>query len=291
VSHGVTPANNGLKNRENIMASKKNKRATSNTTNLTALRIGTRIRCTEDGVEGRIVWANAVAVKIKWDDGEQVTWKRDALATRPLEILDVADEGDQTPAPAATDSAEGSTASTVAEQPVAPANEPTATTEQAQAEPETTAATTEQPLAEEELTPATADPTATETATTATEPTATERAAVPEATLEPATASADAAAAPTATKPQRQRQAPATRKEKKISALDAAAKVLAEEGRSMTCQELIAAMAAKGYWTSPGGQTPDATLYSAILREVSTKGTNSRFQKTERGKFARTPAA
>jgi HB1, ASXL, restriction endonuclease HTH domain len=270
----------------------RNKKNTTGTAggHLPTLKIGSRVRCTDDGVTGRIVWANAVAVKIHWDDGEQVTWKRDALATRPLEILDVAGADDQTPAPAATDSAEGSTASTVAEQPAAPALEPTATTEQAQAEPETIAATTERPLAEEEITPATADPTATETATPPTEPTASERAAVPKATLESATASADAAAAPTAAKPKRQRQAPAPQKEKKISALDAAAKVLAEEGRSMTCKELIAAMAAKGYWTSPGGQTPDATLYSAILREVSTKGTNSRFQKTERGKFARNPA-
>jgi hypothetical protein len=50
---------------------------------------------------------------------------------------------------------------------------------------------------------------------------------------------------------------------------------------------MIAAMAAKGYWTSPGGQTPAATLYSAILRELTTKGPNARFVKTERGKFAR----
>src|SRR5207248_11722487 len=39
----------------------------------------------------------------------------------------------------------------------------------------------------------------------------------------------------------------------KLSALDAAAKVLGETGQAMTCKELIAAMAAKGYWTSPGG--------------------------------------
>jgi hypothetical protein len=75
-------------------------------------------------------------------------------------------------------------------------------------------------------------------------------------------------------------------KEKKLSALDAAAKVLAETGTAMTCQELIAAMAAKGYWTSPGGRTPQATLYSAMLREITTKGANSRFQKSERGKFS-----
>ena len=77
---------------------------------------------------------------------------------------------------------------------------------------------------------------------------------------------------------------------KKVSALDAAARVLAEEGRPMTCKELIEAMAAKGYWTSPGGQTPDATLYSALAREITVKGAHSRFQKTARGQFARTPA-
>src|SRR5581483_5609650 len=67
---------------------KKNKKATTNTANLPTLRIGSRVRCIDDGVEGRITWANAVSVKIKWGDGEQVTWKRDSLATRPIEILD-----------------------------------------------------------------------------------------------------------------------------------------------------------------------------------------------------------
>ena len=66
--------------------------------------------------------------------------------------------------------------------------------------------------------------------------------------------------------------------------------MLAEAGVAMTCPEMIAAMAAKGYWTSPGGKTPGATLYSAILRETQTKGAQVRFHKTERGKFARTEA-
>ena len=43
---------------------------------------------------------------------------------------------------------------------------------------------------------------------------------------------------------------------KRLSALDAAAKVLAETGQPMRCTELIAAMSAKGSWTSPAGQTP-----------------------------------
>jgi len=49
---------------------------------------------------------------------------------------------------------------------------------------------------------------------------------------------------------------------------------------------MIAAMASKGYWTSPGGKTPAATLYSAILRESQTKGDAKRFVKAARGKFA-----
>ena len=78
---------------------------------------------------------------------------------------------------------------------------------------------------------------------------------------------------------------PAEPKEKKMSALDAAAKVLAEKGDPMTSKEMIEAMAAKGYWTSPGGQTPTATLYAAIIREISKKGADSRFQKSDRGEF------
>ena len=54
----------------------------------------------------------------------------------------------------------------------------------------------------------------------------------------------------------------------------------------MSAREMIKAMAEQGLWTSPGGKTPDATLYSAITREVSAKGADSRFQKTGRGRFA-----
>jgi outer membrane biosynthesis protein TonB len=75
-------------------------------------------------------------------------------------------------------------------------------------------------------------------------------------------------------------------KPKKTSALDAAAKVLGEAGQPMTCMEMIEAMSKKGYWTSPGGATPQATLYSAMLREIENKGNEARFKKTERGKFA-----
>ena len=73
---------------------------------------------------------------------------------------------------------------------------------------------------------------------------------------------------------------------KRLTALDAAARVLAESGRALSCGELIAAMAAKGYWTSPAGKTPSATLYAAMAREIKVKGAEARFRKSERGKFA-----
>jgi hypothetical protein len=71
----------------------------------------------------------------------------------------------------------------------------------------------------------------------------------------------------------------------KLSAIDAAAQLLAKSGKPMNTRQMIEAMAAKGLWTSPGGKTPHATLYSAILREINEKGKDSRFTKTERGKF------
>ena len=72
----------------------------------------------------------------------------------------------------------------------------------------------------------------------------------------------------------------------KVSALDAAARVLRESGQPMSCPELIAQMAAKGYWTSPQGKTPASTLYAALAREVKVKGAASRFVKTGPGRFA-----
>ena len=75
-------------------------------------------------------------------------------------------------------------------------------------------------------------------------------------------------------------------KEKKLSAIDAAAQVLATAKEPMTAKEMIEAMSAKALWTSPGGKTPHATLYSAIIREIALKGKDSRFVKKDRGQFA-----
>src|SRR5260370_34502367 len=89
-----------------------------------------------------------------------------------------------------------------------------------------------------------------------------------------------------------EQQTPApTKPAKQMSALDAAAKVLTETGRPMSCPELIAAMAAKGYWSSPKGKTPAATLYAAMTREAATKGAAARFRKVGRGQFGRNGAA
>ena len=82
------------------------------------------------------------------------------------------------------------------------------------------------------------------------------------------------------------RRKPKEAKPKKPGALDAAVKVLRETGQPMSTREMVEEMASKGYWKSPAGKTPSATLYSAILRELNTKGADARFKKVERGRFA-----
>ncbi len=80
-------------------------------------------------------------------------------------------------------------------------------------------------------------------------------------------------------------------KTKRVSAIDAAAEVLQKRGEPMNARDLIAAMTKQGLWTSPNGKTPHATLYAAMLREMSAKGAKSRFKKTGRGLFAYTRGA
>ena len=53
----------------------------------------------------------------------------------------------------------------------------------------------------------------------------------------------------------------------------------------MTTKAMIETMAQQKLWTSPGGKTPASTLYSAILREINTKGNEARFKKADRGLF------
>jgi HB1, ASXL, restriction endonuclease HTH domain len=73
-------------------------------------------------------------------------------------------------------------------------------------------------------------------------------------------------------------------KPKAMSCLDAAAHVLKAKGEPMNCKSMIDAMFAGKLWHSDA-PTPAATLSSAILREVTTKGSAARFKKFDRGQF------
>jgi hypothetical protein len=78
---------------------------------------------------------------------------------------------------------------------------------------------------------------------------------------------------------------------KRLSALDAAAQLLAglsksEAATGITAPDLIERMAKAKLWTSPGGKTPAATLYAAMIREITKKGPASRFCRIAPGRFA-----
>jgi HB1, ASXL, restriction endonuclease HTH domain len=100
-----------------------------------------------------------------------------------------------------------------------------------------------------------------------------------------APAKSSKAAKPAAKKPAKAAGKNGDGKLKKLSALDAAAKVLAESKEPLNTRQMVETMAKKGLWTSPGGATPHATLYSAILREINAKAKDARFKKTDRGHF------
>jgi hypothetical protein len=237
-------------------------------TNSPALKIGSRVRCTDDGVQGRIVWANAVALKIRWEDGEQVTWRRDSLAGRPIEILEASGDENEYAAPcpserAATELPVEITASDLVS--TEPRTEPTSDVPAELSEADAFEHSPAEGTKAEEV--PTMEPA--------------------REALAPLQQTVGQPEVPAATKRKRRtKDGAGDGKDKNTSALDTAAKVLGETGQPMSCPELIEVMAAKGYWTSPGGKTPQATLYSAIAREITAKGTHSRFVKADRGKFA-----
>lgn len=72
---------------------------------------------------------------------------------------------------------------------------------------------------------------------------------------------------------------------KRLSCIDAAAQIIGKE--PIGCADLIAEMGARGLWTSPNGKTPDASLYAAVVREISAKGDAARFKKVDRGLFVK----
>ena len=67
------------------------------------------------------------------------------------------------------------------------------------------------------------------------------------------------------------------KKEKKVSLLDLAAKILADTGEALNCKELVAKAKETG-WVSTG-KTPEQTLYSGIFREIKEKGRSVTLQK------------
>jgi hypothetical protein len=257
------------------MRSKKKTPATP-AMNPQTIKIGSRVRCTEDGVQGRIVWTNAVAVKIRWDDGEQVTWRRDSLAERPVAIFAEGDDEDPSVSPVAADDL-APTDPTEAAQPE-PERTPTmlasAAAEQAAAEALAQAAAAEPvPVAQSAEMPSTKStevPVVLAREQMPAEATHSEEVLPPETTqktptsLEQAAGQPDVPSAAMKLPRRRKPKTAAAAKEKRWSALDGAAKVLEETAQAMTCPELIAAMAVRGYWTSPAGKTPAATLYTAV---------------------------
>ncbi|MDA8745255.1 winged helix-turn-helix domain-containing protein [Rubripirellula amarantea] len=79
---------------------------------------------------------------------------------------------------------------------------------------------------------------------------------------------------------------PAKKADKKMSQIDAALAVLKKARKPLSCKEVVEAMGKQKLWTSPGGKTPDATLYAAILRDIK-KGADARFKKAAPGRFTK----
>jgi hypothetical protein len=89
-----------------------------------------------------------------------------------------------------------------------------------------------------------------------------------------------------ANKPAKAPKGAAAKPHKKLSGLDAAAKVLTESKEPLNSTTIAEKAIAAGWKTN--GATPHATLYAAMIREIATKGRESRFKKTERGMFTAT---
>ena len=103
----------------------------------------------------------------------------------------------------------------------------------------------------------------------------------PAQTTPEATTTAEPAAEPAAPKTRKKTE----RKDGGMSGLDAAAKILADAKEPRDCKTIVERAFAQKLWSSDG-KTPGATIYSAILREITKKGATSRFQNAARGKFS-----
>ena len=78
-------------------------------------------------------------------------------------------------------------------------------------------------------------------------------------------------------KPKKTRKKSVETKAKKLSALAAAAQVLAETG--LACKEMIEAMATKGYWSSPAARRPLPLFIPGFSRRSPPRGRNPAFRR------------
>lgn len=89
-------------------------------------------------------------------------------------------------------------------------------------------------------------------------------------------------------KKERKAKAPKEPKPKKLPGLDAAAADLKKAGKPLNFKDITDGALSLGWKTS--GNTPQATLHAAAIREIAAKGKEARFRNTERGMFEHTGA-
>ena len=79
-------------------------------------------------------------------------------------------------------------------------------------------------------------------------------------------------------------------KARKLSLLDAAVEVMKRLSGPLGAKDITIKVMGLGLWSGKG-KTPEATLYSAMIREIANKGEQARFKKVGRGRFELTEAA
>lgn len=73
---------------------------------------------------------------------------------------------------------------------------------------------------------------------------------------------------------------------KPMSLIDAAACILAQDNcEPLRCKNIVEQAISQKLWQPGKGLTPANTLHAAIMREIKTKGDESRFAKAERGQY------
>lgn len=67
--------------------------------------------------------------------------------------------------------------------------------------------------------------------------------------------------------------------ERKMSLVKAALAVLGRTDEALGAKQLVERAKSGGLWTPGAGKTPEQTLYSALVREIKTKGSAARITK------------